>query len=387
MLGLGCLWILLDPREISPLKSTDHPSTSLGAGSPRTIRDRIFILTSLALSLTGLLLIALVALNHGTTASIRTPWPLMPGWTLPLVGLLWILALATAWRVKSTLLATVQTACAIGGTLVIAPMLYRIGYGFDGFLHIAGEKVLLATGTLVPTPPYYMGQYVFVTWLARLMDLDVALIDRWLVPVLAAVLIPAALALVAGRTRATTLIALIIMPLGAFVATTPHGFATVLAITAILLTIGTTGRRDDGTTGSDPVRPVVLLVRPPPPARRPARPVRDAHGNHVLPRSTHKLDIWRSHRRLGPLGLWPRIGSRDERRGQFRPHTRLRPECLERRRFGPSPLGWEPLRHLAGSLRLDRTTPPLDHRPLRRPRDLETPSLDSARDRLPTDPC
>src|SRR3989344_8619615 len=80
MLGLGCLWILLDPREISPLKSTDH--------EPRTIRDRIFILTSLALSLTGLLLIALVALNHGTTASIRTPWPLMPGWTLPLVGLL-----------------------------------------------------------------------------------------------------------------------------------------------------------------------------------------------------------------------------------------------------------------------------------------------------------
>lgn len=229
MLALGCLWILLDRRALEPARQTTNDK--------RAITDQLLASLSVALSISGLLLIAWAAFRAGTADAIRTPWPLLPEWTLPLVGILWILALATAWRIKSAAVSAIQTACALGATLSIAPLFYRIGYGFDGFLHVAGEKVLLLTGTLLPKPPYYIGQYVFVTWLARLTDLDVALIDRWLVPVLAAILIPAALALVAGRGRATTLIALILMPLGAFVATTPHGFATVLAVIALLLCI------------------------------------------------------------------------------------------------------------------------------------------------------
>ena len=227
MLVLGCAWILLDQREL--------PASVPSSQSPVPLSQRLFALLSLTFSLSGLLLIAWAAFRAGTTDAIRTPWPLMPEWTLPFVGVLWILALATAWRIRSTVIAAMQTACAIGATLSLAPLLYRIGYGFDGFLHVAGEKVLLSTGALLPKPPYYMGQYVFVTWLARLSDIDVSLIDRWLVPVLAAILIPAALALVVGRGRPATLIALILMPLGAFVATTPHGFATILGIIALIL--------------------------------------------------------------------------------------------------------------------------------------------------------
>lgn len=204
------------------------------------------ILSVLAISLSvfAAALIGWAAFRSGTTNAIRTPWPLLPSWVLPLIALQWTFALASAWRIRRTVISAVQIGCAMASTALLAPLLYRIGYGFDGFLHVAGERVLLATGTLLPKPPYYMGQYVFVTWLSKLMDFDVASVDTWLVPAAAAVLIPAALALVIGRERqkAAMLPALILMPLSAFVATTPHGFASVLGIAALLLCIRTEER-------------------------------------------------------------------------------------------------------------------------------------------------
>lgn len=213
-------------------------------------------------STSGLLLIALIASRHATMNSIRTPWPLMSWWTLPLIGLLWALALSCAWRFRKTHITFIQIVCALGALTVIAPLVYAIGYGFDGFLHVAGETILAKTGTLTPKPPYYVGQYVFVTWLSQIFGFAIAAVDRWLVPVAAAILIPAAATLSAKRWT-TILPALVLVPLGAFVATTPHGFATVLGVTALLLTVGTTGRREG--QGFNPVilsscRPVVPFL-------------------------------------------------------------------------------------------------------------------------------
>jgi hypothetical protein len=185
-------------------------------------------------SILGFLAIVYAAREHGTIQTIRTPWPLMPKWTLALIGLLWALALATAWKLRRACVASVQVICALGALTVIAPLIYVIGYGFDGFLHVAGETVLAKTGYLTPKPPYYMGQYVLVTWIVQLFDAPLAMVDRWLVPVTAALLIPAA-AWLSSRKAVTTMVALVLIPLGAFVATTPHGFATVLGVVSLLL--------------------------------------------------------------------------------------------------------------------------------------------------------
>ncbi len=192
----------------------------------------------LIVSIAGFLLVARAALRNGTDLSIRTPWPLMPWWTLPVIGTLWSLTLVSAWNSGRAAVVALHAACAIGATAVLTPLLYVIGYGFDGFLHVAGETVLAQTGTLLPKPPYYMGQYVFVTWIAGLFDLSIAVVDRWLVPAAAMILIPAAGAMISKKRQSTILAAFVLIPLSAFIATTPHGFATVLAVAALILMVG-----------------------------------------------------------------------------------------------------------------------------------------------------
>jgi hypothetical protein len=213
------------------------PAVGARHAAPLRRGTMILSITSAFLSLLALALISYAAWRSGTSESVRTPWPLLPEWVLPLIGLLWAFALAGAWKLKNRMVSAIQTGSAIASTAFITPLLYKIGYGFDGFLHIAGEKVLFATGTLNPKPAYYMGQYVFTTWLSKLFELDVALIDRWLVPAAAAVLIPAAMMLVAKNRPATILTSLILVPIAALAATTPHGFATVLGVTALILCI------------------------------------------------------------------------------------------------------------------------------------------------------
>jgi hypothetical protein len=120
-------------------------------------------------------------------------------------------------------------------------LIYRVGFGFDGFLHTASQNILLTTGTLVPKPFYYIGQYVFTTWLTRLTDIPVELIDRWLVPVAAAALIPLSIAIAVSSNKKNKLGFMIIglIPLAGFISTTPQGFSYTLGLAALILALGT----------------------------------------------------------------------------------------------------------------------------------------------------
>ncbi len=207
-------------------------------------RKRVLAIASVGLSFAVMLLILSAAHKVGTADAIRTPWPLMPIWTLPLIALQWMLLVASAWRIRSSTMTTLQGAFAIASVTCLTPLLYTIGYGFDGFLHVAGERVLATTGTLLPHPPYYMGQYVFTTWIARIADLDVALIDRWLVPLCAPLFLALAmLAATSAKSRMPLIAGAFLIPLTALIATTPHGFATVLGISALILAIGVSEQR------------------------------------------------------------------------------------------------------------------------------------------------
>ncbi len=183
--------------------------------------------------------------NAGTTESIRTPWPFLPSGVLWAVAAGWTTLACSLWLVRSRVAAAIHASLALLPTLTIASLVYRIGYGFDGFLHIASEKILLTTGTLHPKPFYYIGQYVFCTWLARLSHMSIADIDRWLVPIGAAILLPLATLFTAPR-RTDTLSRVFILgllPLGVFIATTPQSFAYLLGLLALLLASASTSHR------------------------------------------------------------------------------------------------------------------------------------------------
>jgi hypothetical protein len=166
------------------------------------------------------------AIQAATTMSIRSPWPLMAPGTLAAIALIFLCGFILAWRKGSLTVVTIISSLTILSVTLIAPLLYKLGYGFDGFLHRASENILLQSGFLVPKPPYYIGQYVFVTWLARLFRTSLSLFDIFLVP-LAAAIIPWTFR--GNRVANLSLL----LPLGLFVVTTPQSFAYVLGVIAV----------------------------------------------------------------------------------------------------------------------------------------------------------
>jgi hypothetical protein len=66
----------------------------------------------------------------------------------------------------------------------ITSILYKIGYGFDGFIHRATETWIYENGFILPKELFYIGQYGFVVWLAKLTALPIKYIDIYLVPLL-----------------------------------------------------------------------------------------------------------------------------------------------------------------------------------------------------------
>ncbi len=205
------------------------------------------------------------AFNSETIVSIRTPWPLLPMWTLFAVAAGWLAVLCSAIILRpnalSRSLIAVQSALAIAATTGIAPFVYKIGFGFDRFLHLAGEKQILATGMLAPKPFYYIGQYVLTTFLSRVSRIPIEQIDRWLVPIAAAILLPLAGYLAArswhlaarDQSNPQLLAAChLLLPLAPFIATTPQSFSYLLGIAAVILALG-------GRT-SHPITPMILAA-------------------------------------------------------------------------------------------------------------------------------
>ncbi|MBI5655083.1 hypothetical protein HZC53_05535 [Candidatus Uhrbacteria bacterium] len=236
------IWTMIAAMGICHTLAAFMPEPQDDEGPEPLIFDSKRILRGillLACSSAALYFVLQGASSASTSDSIRTPWPLLPPGTLLAVALGWLAVIVSAWVVKSRALTAIQTALAIFATTAIVPLVYRIGFGFDGFLHIASEKIILETGTLSPKPLYYMGQYVFTTWLHRLLDLPLDQVDRWLVPFGAAILL--ALAVYLGRRKSDAVLlpaTLLLLPLAPFIATTPQSFAYLLGLAAVILVRG-----------------------------------------------------------------------------------------------------------------------------------------------------
>lgn len=175
-------------------------------------------------------------LRGQTDASINTPWKVV----LPLF---WVsLAAATAGGVALITRARTNAAFLasfglLAVALSVAALVYKIGYGYDPFVHQAAERHILEFGAISPKTAYYSGQYALVTALARITGLTVHFLDVWLVPALASLGMAAAGALVAEKKKNRAYLAglLMLVPLAAFVDTTPFGLATLYALLAAIV--------------------------------------------------------------------------------------------------------------------------------------------------------
>lgn len=188
--------------------------------------------------------------QSGTTESIRTPWPLVPEGFIPALASLGLAGLGVALIQKQGRYAALTIATSVIVLASLAPSIYRLGYGFDGFIHRASEQVLSQTGTLTPKPPYYIGIYVWNIWVQRLSGISLRTIDIWMNIALLG-MVPFALYWASKRSGAflavTGLIAL--APLTAFIGSTPQTTAYILGFIGLGLVIGKSEHDDVGITG------------------------------------------------------------------------------------------------------------------------------------------
>lgn len=192
------------------------------------------------LSFTALAALALFVRTldqHATTISVQTPWTLLPKGIFLVVCLPFFAALVAAWKDRTRLATFIVSATSWISVAIITPILYPLGYGFDGFIHRASQQILLASGTLHPKPFYYIGQYVWTTWLVHAFDLSLRTVDIWLIPL--SLLIPLATILIWAKSDQAPSswrlpLILLFLPLGAFVNTTPQSFSYVLGFAALI---------------------------------------------------------------------------------------------------------------------------------------------------------
>jgi hypothetical protein len=183
----------------------------------------------------------IVLSRNQTDVAVNTPWGQVP-------QIFWIsLALASAAgaamlmraRADASYLATFAL-LAVG--LSVAAIIYRIGYGYDPFVHAAAEQHIINTGIIAPKTVYYSGQYALIVLVAFITKLPVATIGVWLLPALAAISIPAAVCLASrAMKRSAGFICaalLAILPLTSFIDTTPFGLAALYLLLAAILGLG-----------------------------------------------------------------------------------------------------------------------------------------------------
>ncbi|HLD17448.1 MAG TPA: hypothetical protein VJB99_00020 [Patescibacteria group bacterium] len=190
-------------------------------------------------------LLATLALLHAsaTQDAVRSVWETVPSRTFLFFGLSATALSAVLLFGRAHRIGIALAVSALFVFLSAAVVLFPLGYGFDPFIHQATENHIAAFGTITPKPFYYIGQYALIlfSYLGFLIPIETA--DRWLVPVLSVLLLPAAWSTAAlsllrdKRLAAASLLLLFLLPLDSLILTTPQGLANLWTLLTILLAV------------------------------------------------------------------------------------------------------------------------------------------------------
>lgn len=126
----------------------------------------------------------------------------------------------------------------------VALIVYKIGYGYDPFVHQAALAIIEKQGFILPKTFYYIGQYSLEIILAKIFFIKLAVLDKLLLPILSSLFaIPAVFYGLAKGLNISQKYSLLcaflvlIFPLSAFIVTTPQNLANLIALIVIFLSL------------------------------------------------------------------------------------------------------------------------------------------------------
>lgn len=203
-------------------------------------------LSSIILNVTYIIIAAIsffLLLRSQITDAIFSPWQVVPKEFFALYILATANLLVLIFRNKNPL-APVLIALHYFLTVGVALIVYKLGYGFDPFIHQATEKVIFAKGLILPKPFYYLGQYSLVVFLSQFLNISTEWIDKLLLPVLLSVFLPYTIykslkkTFIWQKTLSQVLgLCFLFLPFGLFIATTPQALAGFYCLMIIFLSL------------------------------------------------------------------------------------------------------------------------------------------------------
>ncbi|MFH1145825.1 MAG: hypothetical protein V1707_02580 [bacterium] len=199
---------------------------------------------SLIVFLSTIILYWLLLIRSSTNEAIRSPWEA----TAPLLILLFtVLTISFLSILLSSLHDWIKIIIVSLYSLAFtctAALVYRLGYGFDPFIHTAALKLIVQQGEILPKTVYYNGYYGLSYLLNVFLGMPLSYLNKWLVPIIYSVLVPTAAiiswrSIFKGNKKPFWLSSLVLffLPLSLFIQSTPYSLAIVLTLVAVFLSL------------------------------------------------------------------------------------------------------------------------------------------------------
>jgi len=140
-------------------------------------------------------------------------------------------------------------------SFLVAAIIYKIGYGFDPFIHQATMELIDKKGLVTPKPFYYLGEYSLIIVLHKLSGLSIYLLNKFLVPTLAAIFLPLASYRLASQnnsnpSRFLAPLFLLALTFSPFIVTTPQNLSYLFLILVVVF----------GLTKASPLWALILAL-------------------------------------------------------------------------------------------------------------------------------
>lgn len=224
-----CLWL---GRDVPLLKL-----------QPRRVQSSLQWADGLAIAILGLQgMMFWKVLSKATDIALGSPWLLFGPVFFVVYGLCLVLLFLYMMYARRSVVKALLTGIHFFLTYNIVTIIYQLGFGYDPFLHRAAEQLIFEAGFILPKNPFYIGQYVLVNGLAHISSIGVGVIDIWLVPLAASLLLPIVTYfslrygfLLSSKWSFVGVLLLPLYPLNTMFATTPHNFANLFVLLTVLL--------------------------------------------------------------------------------------------------------------------------------------------------------
>lgn len=128
----------------------------------------------------------------------------------------------------------------------VALIVYKIGYGFDPFIHQASMEAIDNLGKIYPKNLYYNGYYSIVLIIHDILQVSIETVNKFMVPIISALSLPIVLNIFLKHyftKHKSSLISalLLVLPFSIFIISTPQNLSYLFLILSLLL--GTTLKR------------------------------------------------------------------------------------------------------------------------------------------------